>query len=1063
MKKKALSVGLGVLIVLAFGAKNVSAEIIRVSGPNPSNPLIIQQAIDGAKSGDIVSVGPGTYSLTAFISMKAGVSLVGDRAKDCTLEMTIQGPVIKCVGTGTPSNFTNTTIIEGFTIRHPVTPLTYGRGIECNNASPTIRNNIITGNTALYGGGGISCSNNSSPDINNNTIISNSAYSEVGGGGISCEGFLSSQIVIVNNTITDNNTVSRGGGISCYKTSSPLGINIIIANNVIAENSAAAGGGISCDTSILTNIINNTITQNEASGFYSGGGIFCWESSSYIANNIIAENNTTGYRQGGGIYIYSKNSSLTIDYNDVFANTYNDIPSTNPYDYDYVGCTKGSNDISIDPKFVNSNPDVGEDYDYHLQQNSLCIDSGYNYYVDGQAGLKLDFDLDGRPRIVNGAGVGIFVDMGAYEYSLTITASADSGGTISPSGIIFVNSGNSYGFNITHATGYGIADVKVDGNSVGAVSSFIFSNISASHTIEASFVKTYTIMATAGPGGSISPSGAVSVNHGANQAFTITANSGYMISDVVVNGSSVGAVSTYPFTNVTSAHTILATFALMPYTINASVSGGNGTVNPATQIVNSDLSATINITPNTGYHIASITDNGQSKPIANPYTISNVKENHNVVVTFATGAVTVQLKDSNGNPLSGGVVQYYSGGWQAFGTTDASGQVSKELLPLTYTFSMTYGFARQEKSQNIATNPTVVFQTKLVTVELRNSASSLIDTGTVQYYSGGWRDIGATSGGQVTKELLPLTYTFSMTYGFARQEKSQNVASNPTVVFQTTKVTVELRDSTNSLIDPGTVQYYSGGWRDIGATSGGQVTKELLPLTYTFSMTYGFARQEKSQNIATNPTVAFQTKLVTVELQNSANSLIDTGTVQYYSGGWRDIGATSGGQVTKELLPLTYTFSMTYGFARQEKSQNVATNPTVVFQTTRVTIQLKDSTGTLMDTGTVQYYSGGWRDIGATSGGQVTKELLPLTYTFSMTYGFARQEKSQNAASNPTVVFQTGKVHSDSGSCTHYYAGGWRTFTQDMELLPVTYTFHFNDGTPDGSYAIVAGTINHIH
>jgi 3D (Asp-Asp-Asp) domain-containing protein len=302
-----------------------------------------------------------------------------------------------------------------------------------------------------------------------------------------------------------------------------------------------------------------------------------------------------------------------------------------------------------------------------------------------------------------------------------------------------------------------------------------------------------------------------------------------------------------------------------------------------------------------------------------------------------------------------------------------------------------------------------------------------------------------------------------MTYGFARQEKSQNIATNPTVVFQTTKVTIELRDSTGALMDTGTVQYYSGGWRDIAATSGGQVTKELLPLTYTFSMTYGFARQEKSQNIAINPTVVFQTTRVTVQLKDSTGALMDTGTVQYYSGGWRDIGSTSGGQVTKELLPGSYTFSMNYAFARQEKAQNIASNPTVVFQTINATVQLKDSTGVLMDTGTVQYYSGGWRDIGSTSAGQVTKELLPLTYTFSMTYGFARQEKSQNVATNPTIVFQTGQVHSDSSSCTHYYAGGWRVFIQDMELLPVTYTFRFNDGTPDRSSTIITGTVNHLH
>ncbi|MBA7510388.1 hypothetical protein ES705_02372 [subsurface metagenome] len=73
---------------------------------------------------------------------------------------------------------------------------------------------------------------------------------------------------------------------------------------------------------------------------------------------------------------------------------------------------------------------------------------------------------------------------------------------------------------------------------------------------------TYTITATAGPGGSIAPSGAVTVNHGANQTFTIIPDPGYHIADVLVDGSSVGAVPTYTFTNVTADHTIEAIFAL---------------------------------------------------------------------------------------------------------------------------------------------------------------------------------------------------------------------------------------------------------------------------------------------------------------------------------------------------------------------------------------------------------------------------------------------------------------------------------------------------------------------
>ncbi|MCX6345913.1 MAG: hypothetical protein NT018_12725, partial [Armatimonadetes bacterium] len=70
-----------------------------------------------------------------------------------------------------------------------------------------------------------------------------------------------------------------------------------------------------------------------------------------------------------------------------------------------------------------------------------------------------------------------------------------------------------------------------------------------------------TITASAGAGGSISPNGAVSVNYGANQAFTIAPNAGYVVADVTVDGSSVGAVTSYLFSIVTVNHTISATFA----------------------------------------------------------------------------------------------------------------------------------------------------------------------------------------------------------------------------------------------------------------------------------------------------------------------------------------------------------------------------------------------------------------------------------------------------------------------------------------------------------------------
>ena len=74
-------------------------------------------------------------------------------------------------------------------------------------------------------------------------------------------------------------------------------------------------------------------------------------------------------------------------------------------------------------------------------------------------------------------------------------------------------------------------------------------------------------------------------------------------------------------------------------------------------------------------------------------------------------------------------------------------------------------------------------------------------------------------------------------------------------------------------------------------------------------------------------------------------------------------------------------------------------------------------------------------------------ELLPVTYTFKMTYAYTSNQVSQDVGSSPTVTFQTGKVTSTSGDVIQYHSGGWRTFSNGMEMLPGTYTFKKSDSS----------------
>lgn len=80
----------------------------------------------------------------------------------------------------------------------------------------------------------------------------------------------------------------------------------------------------------------------------------------------------------------------------------------------------------------------------------------------------------------------------------------------------------------------------------------------------------HTITASAEPGGSIAPAGGTRVSRGASQTFTATANTGYRVADLLVDGRSVGALSdlyrdnssSYTFDNVASNHNISASFDL---------------------------------------------------------------------------------------------------------------------------------------------------------------------------------------------------------------------------------------------------------------------------------------------------------------------------------------------------------------------------------------------------------------------------------------------------------------------------------------------------------------------
>jgi hypothetical protein len=260
----------------------------------------------------------------------------------------------------------------------------------------------------------------------------------------------------------------------------------------------------------------------------------------------------------------------------------------------------------------------------------------------------------------------------------TITASAEADGTINPPGVNTVNPGSSMTFTIKPSAGYHVADVLVDGVSAGAVTSYTFTNVTASHTITAKFAENawFIIDAGAGANGSISFSGRGSVLGGTNQKYTITPASGYRIADVVVDGVSKGALTSYTFYNIQAPHTISASFTPDVYTITASVTNwdysvpvnGNITVNgsapPAT--VNAGASITCAITPNAGHKVYSVLVDGAQKGGITSYTFTNVRANHTIAayvrpITFtitATAGIGGRIRPPGATVNSGESVTF---------------------------------------------------------------------------------------------------------------------------------------------------------------------------------------------------------------------------------------------------------------------------------------------------------------------------------------------------------------------------------------------------------------------
>jgi hypothetical protein len=318
-----LNARLSLTVALWAVAITAHADMLTVANTHDSGPGSLRQTLAIANDGDTITfaVSGSIMLTTGELLVNKSISISGPGAGNLAVDGNANCRVFH-IGSGT------TITISGLTIRNGMVtgnfPGGSGGGIYSFQATLTLNDCAITGNSAPYGGGITNDAYNDETGgywavltINNSTFSGNSAGSD-GGGVFNVSGRWTGAVLIINNsTLSMNSAGYYGGGIdnNGYEI---FGATATLNNSMLSENSSAWGGGI-CNTGDAgghgsLEVNNSTLAGNSATD--GGGGIFnvsytFGEAVLQISNSTISSDSA---QTGGGIDNESDDGGSTTAY-----------------------------------------------------------------------------------------------------------------------------------------------------------------------------------------------------------------------------------------------------------------------------------------------------------------------------------------------------------------------------------------------------------------------------------------------------------------------------------------------------------------------------------------------------------------------------------------------------------------------------------------------------------------------------------------------------------------------------------------------------------------------------